>query len=497
MTGTTATSSPPHAARNVAQRVWYGLLTQAVDKVLPVLILLYLARVLEPAAFGVYAFIIAYLAFFQIISDYSIDTVLVRMMSQQPDDRDELLRAGLALKLMMSLVSAVVAVAFVGPASGDQTPPVLMAVAALNLPTALGGAYRAWQRSRLEIGTLFLQAALRATLLAGGVVVAVWSGAGLVAIFASMSVANLLTFLIIAASMRGRVRPGLSFDPARWRAIAAGVWPLMVNAFAMTLSLRAGQILLMSMRGPVDVGLLGAASRVTEAFTLLPEALMISVYPMMADLHSRESPALLRTAARSSRYLVAITGLPVVACAVAGRGIMSLLFGSEFVEAGPILSLLAFMALLSATGTVILNVLVATHGERVLSRNTLAFAAVNLVLSVLLIRSHGAIGAAAAMLATSAASQLSLAVIPSTRQYVRAALVPALRAFAAVAIAVIAGKLSGLSATPLLVLSILVYVAAAAVLGVFGADEWRLLKAVRSGPKVASVPAAEQRGDVQ
>src|SRR5438128_2626447 len=131
-----------HAAHHVARRAWYGLLTQAVDKVLPVLILLYLARALDPAAFGIYSFVVAYLAFFQIVSDYSIDTVLVRTMSQDPAERDALLQAGLALKLTMAMISVVLSVAFVGIALNHQTPPGLMLVAALNLPTALGGAYR-------------------------------------------------------------------------------------------------------------------------------------------------------------------------------------------------------------------------------------------------------------------------------------------------------------------------------------------------------------------
>src|SRR3569832_1095547 len=55
--GSRGERDPLHAPHHVARRAWYGLLTQAVDKVLPVLILLYLARVLEPAAFGVYSFI--------------------------------------------------------------------------------------------------------------------------------------------------------------------------------------------------------------------------------------------------------------------------------------------------------------------------------------------------------------------------------------------------------------------------------------------------------
>src|SRR5205085_1042540 len=86
---------------------------------------------------------------------------LVRTMSQDPAERDALLQAGLALKLTMAMISVVLSVAFVGIASNHQTPPGLMLVAALNLPTALGGAYRAWQRSRLEIGELFARAGRR------------------------------------------------------------------------------------------------------------------------------------------------------------------------------------------------------------------------------------------------------------------------------------------------------------------------------------------------
>ncbi len=473
-----------HAPHDVARRAWYGLLTQAVDKVLPVLILLYLARVLEPAAFGVYSFVIAYLAFFQIVSDYSIDTVLVRTMSQDPDERDALLHAGLGLKLTMALISVVVSVAFVGVASAHQTPPLLMAVAALNLPTALGGAYRAWHRARLEIHALFYQAALRAVLLAAGVYVAVTHGSGLVAIFAAMSAANLVTFLIIAVALRSRVSPAIRFDLVRWRRLAGGVVPLMVNAFAMTVSLRIGQILLMSLRGPVDVGQLGAASRVTEAFTLLPEALMLSIYPLMAGLHERDSTALLKTAERSTRYLVAATGIPVVLCAVDGADIMRVLFGPAFAEAGVILSLLAFTALFSATGTVILNILVATHTEKALSRNTLVFAGVNVAASYAAIQAYGAVGAAAVALAISAASQVSLAMLPSTRLYVRASLKAAVRPFAAVAIAIVVARVIGLEGWASAGATLAVYLAAVAALGILGREEWRLVQSLVAGRRV-------------
>ena len=294
-----------------------------------------------------------------------------------------------------------------------------------------------------------------------------------------MSIANLLTFLVVGFVLRHRVAPVIRFDLVRWRQLAGGVVPLMINAFAMTLSLRIGQILLMSMRGPVDVGLLGAASRITEAFTLLPEALMLSVYPLMAGLHARDSSALLTTAERSTRYLVVATGVPVVLCAVQGADIMRLLFGPAFAEAGVILSLLSLTALLSATGTVILNLLVATHSEKALSRNTMAFAAVGAVASYFAIGVWGAVGAAVATLITSAASQISLAFLPSTRRYVRTSLRAALRPLLAVAVAIAVVRLSALTGWAATVTTLAVYGGGVAALRVFGEAEWRLLRSLR------------------
>jgi O-antigen/teichoic acid export membrane protein len=130
---------------------------------------------------------------------------------------------------------------------------------------------------------------------------------------------------------------------------------------------------------------------------------------------------------------------------------------------------------------VILNLLVATHSEKALSRNTLVFAAVGTAASWMAISAYGAVGAAAATLATSLASQISLAMLPSTRRYVRAALGSALRPLVAVALAIGAGHLGGGAGWAAAALSLGVYVAAVAALGVFGRAEWRLLQSMRAG----------------
>ncbi|MFP6610335.1 MAG: flippase [Deltaproteobacteria bacterium] len=418
----------------MARGAGWGILAQAVDKILPVAILLYLARTLGAEDFGTYSFVLAYLAFFQIAAEYSIDTVLVRSMSQRgPEGRSQVFQAGLGLKLVTATLAALAACALAGPVSGGRVPLGLMVLASLSLVSGMGAAYRSLFRATMEISWVFAIALVRAVMLASAVVAVIRIAPGLNALFGAMAAANMLAFIVIAIAAFPRLRPTFGFDRELWAELLRGALPLAGNAFALTVSLRAGQVMLMSMRGPVEVGLMGAASRVTEAFTFLPEALMISVYPLMAGLVGQDPVRLRATAVRSSRYLVAAIGVPVVACAVAGPEIMGLLYGQGFEPAGRALSVLSAMALLSATGTVVLNLLVVLHKEQVLYRNTMVFALANVALCAVMIPRFGYEGAAVAMVLTSAASQLSLALLPATREHV----LPCLRSAAGAVLAVV------------------------------------------------------------
>jgi O-antigen/teichoic acid export membrane protein len=472
-------AGPGPDLKHVARGAWYGLWAQAVDKLLPVVLILYLARSLSADLFGVYAFLTAYLAFFQVLSEYSVDTVLVRKLSEAHVDKIRVLRAGQTLKFVTGIVSAIVATVLAGPISAGKVPFDTALCAALTLPTALGGAYRAYFRSTLEIREVFVINLGRGVLLAAAVIAVGLAGGEIRGVFAAMAVANLASFVAVAWMLRHRVPPGLFYvDTPMWRELLRGVFPLFVNALALTLSMRIGQVLLMSMRGPVEVGLLGAASRVSEALSVLHEALMLTVYPLMAGLHARQSAALMRTAERTTRYLVSVTGIAVILCAVDSAEVMSILFGASFAPAGRLLAVLTFTALLGAAGSVIVSLLIAVHRETVLYRNTVAFAVANVVASVVLIRSHGELGAAAAFLACSAASQVALALLPSTAPYVRPLLLSAARTMAAVLVGVFAARWSGLDPLAATALALAVYGVGLVLTGVMNRDEVRFVRSV-------------------
>ena len=174
----------------VARGATFGLAAQFVDKLLPILIFLYLARALGAEAFGQYSFLIAYLALFQIVPEHSIDTVLVRTLTQNPDDKARVFRATLSLRVAMALTGAVIMTAFVAPVSGGRTDALLAAAAASGLLTAMGGAYRSYFRAELDIRAVLYIASLRAVLLALGVVIAMAVAPGVLSVFISVAVAT-------------------------------------------------------------------------------------------------------------------------------------------------------------------------------------------------------------------------------------------------------------------------------------------------------------------
>ncbi len=459
---------------SVTRNAWYGILTQAVDKFFPVLIVLYLARTLDAEQFGLYSFLIAYLAFFQIVAEQSLDTVLIRMASQQPERRVSLFQAALGLRLLIALIAAATAILLVGPASGGTAPVGLTVVASIGLVTAMGGAYRAFFRAALSIRAVLVIAAVRSIVLAAAIVAAMSLWPSLMAVFGATAAANLVTVVGVAWVVRREVSPALQLDREAWRELLSGMWPIAGNALAVTVSLRAGQVILMSLRGPVEVGLLAAASRVVEAFSVLPEALMIAIYPLMASLHGSDGDRLLATAQRSTRYLVAIVGLPVIVCVAAGSEVMTLLFGRSFAGAGIALALLSGMALLSATGTVLRNLLIAIHQERILYIDTVIFALINVGLCFPLINKYGYAGAAVATVVTSLTAQLALVFVPAARKAVRACLAGARKPVAAMS-AGLACTMLPLPVDARVLVAVGVYLGATLIVGALRSRDLRAL----------------------
>jgi O-antigen/teichoic acid export membrane protein len=195
----------------------------------------------------------------------------------------------------------------------------------------------------------------------------------------------------------------------RWAPEAMGEG-LQMLAFGILGSLyaRADSLLLLSLRGSVEAGFYSLAYRFYEAGLLLSNALAVALLPRLAR---EESPA-----HRARRLLGAYLALPLgmaIGMALLAEPLIRLPFGLRYLPAVPMLRWLGLSwipAFLSSLGATVW--ISAGRSERLLIVFAMG-AALNLSWNLILIPRWGGVGAAIAMLVSTAA--MALAFLPSLR----------------------------------------------------------------------------------
>ncbi len=142
---------------------------------------------------------------------------------------------------------------------------------------------------------------------------------------------------------------------------------------------------------------------------------MLALLPVLSAGNPEDRAAQRQLAAQLVRVLV-LASLPVVlVVAIGAPALLGLLFGPAYVTGSPALRLLAWLAPLAASGTVLTNLLIARGRERLLLAIGALGSALTVGLSFAAVPLLGFVGAAAATLLASVLAQATLLVVPSVR----------------------------------------------------------------------------------
>ncbi len=473
----------PLDVRRTARATGFALLATALEKGGAMVLLLLIARTLGTEDFGRYAALMALLAFVQLGAELGQEPVLVRLLSQRPEgERAQLIDGALALRLGCTTLGAGLLVA-AGPRllPGVGDAPVVLAGAGIVAGSALG--LRAVFRAEHRLERLCIVALANVATFAVALAAARALRVGLSGAVAAWTLGQLAASVAALALARRRtsIRP-------RWRrpvaaALARSGWALALNGILLTITLRVGQLVVLRFTGAVESGYLAAGSRLAEAFALLPESLMLVLLPVLSAYDVGARAAQRELSVRVVRWLGVLALTVIVAVSLAAPVLVRALFGAAYVPATPALRISIWLALLSATGSVFTNLLIARGLERLLLAVNVLTSILTVGLSVAIVPVFGFVGAAGVSLAANVLSQVMLAAAPVTRGEIVACVRPLLRpALLALGLAVAGTWCPG---PPLVVAAIgtLLFVAASVLLGAVAGDDWALARRMlaRSG----------------
>ena len=370
--------------------------TSFLNKGIDIAFAMVMLRILGPEGQGKYGFAIFIVGYFEIVTNFGLDTLLTREVAKEPSQGNRYLSNTAILRLLILL--GVLPLLFIFLAvwrdlfalSGDTIAAILLLTLSLipsSISAALSSLFRAHEKMEYPAAITTVSTILKVTL----GLLALLLGFGFVGLAGVSLIVNLATMLILLyLVIKIFFRPQLEFNPPFSKEMLGLSYPLMINHLLATLFFRVDVTLLQPMKGDTVVGWYTAAYKFIDGVNIIPSAFTIAIFPIISRFAQDARESLIKA------YTLAIKALLIVSLPLAllvtfySRGLILILGGSEYLPHSAIaLRLLIWYAPVGFINSVTQYLLIAINQQRFLTRAFLIGLAFNIVANLIFIPSYG------------------------------------------------------------------------------------------------------------
>ncbi len=385
--------------KSLGSRIFRNTLTliggQGLNLIVSAAATVLLARYLGSERLGEFGAIYAYLTLYGWLATFGLDPILAREVSKSREHGGSILLTGVCISSCFALAAICSALLFAPYLGYGGHLRFLLWFAAIDIlllsPLRLPGIIfqvdlRQWYgvgigliRQSVWLAVLAFLAFLKVSLF--------WIIAG-----RSLCAVLEVTLILLATYHRGFLNRPWKFRSEDVKKYLSYGFPIAISTLAIGVYHRIDQVMLHKMAGDEILGGYGAAVRLTEFLSVLPVALMGSLFPILSQL-AKDDDRFQHYLKLSFRALMAVVfGACALISPLAGW-IVHLLYGAKYVAAGPLLGVLIWSEVPEFFGVVISNGLVAKNLQNYLPLSTAVGAIANVVLNLFLIPHWGALGA--------------------------------------------------------------------------------------------------------
>ena len=359
-----------------------------------------LARFLGVAYYGKYTFAIAYLAFFNMLSVFGIDTVLIREISRDNLSASRLLGCGMIIKGFFSALSLLLAVVIVFllklPHDTSKVICILSLSIAFNVFQTPKVIFEVYLKSQYIVLIDFINKLITLSL----VYIATLYDFSLIGVVYIILLSQFMGLIVLTMVSRKFIDPVFVWDLKTIKYLLKESWPIALMAVFIVIYFRVDTIMLSFIKGDEAVGYYNGAYIIMTSLLLLPDAYVRSVFPVMSDFFKTKPHHIAKTFSRSFKYLGTVA-LPIVCVgAILSEDIILFIFGNSFHH-----SVRAFQILIFAAGIIFISNLVsmtltAMNKQKVNMWLALVNVISNIILNLMLIPRWSYIGASIATVIT-------------------------------------------------------------------------------------------------
>jgi O-antigen/teichoic acid export membrane protein len=303
----------------------------------------YVARYLGPERFGLLSYAVSFVGLFTAFATLGLDSIVVRNLVQNTEDRDRLLGTAFILKLMGGiLLFGAVAFAVRFTSSDSYTRLLILIIAGgvifeplkvidfyfqsqvLGRFSSAAGICALCASSFVRIALVFFQASL------------VWFVAA-----QAFSTGILALMLLFFYFKHGRSVFKWHFDWGVAKELLTDSWPLIFSGLALMVQARIDQVMLKEMIDVKEVGYYSIALKLIEIFGFIPVVLNQSLLPTI--INSKKISELLYQVRLQHYYKLSFLIFLLIAAPIFifSEKIVIFFFGEAYRSSGVLLSLMA------------------------------------------------------------------------------------------------------------------------------------------------------------
>lgn len=175
-------------------------------------------------------------------------------------------------------------------------------------------------------------------------------------------------------------------------------WPIMITEFFIFVYMKVDQFMIESLSTDKELGLYGAALRLSETWYFIAIAVNTSFYPRIAELWSVNKEKFYVQYQELINVLTYISIALAICVSIFSNQLIDLLYGADYQHAGIILSVHIWAGVFVFTGVGTNNLMIIKHLQKFVLIKTIICACINVYLNYLLIPDFGALGASVATL---------------------------------------------------------------------------------------------------
>ena len=385
--------------QTVAKNTFWMAAGQIGSRLFRAAIVIYAARVLGAADYGVFSYVVGLAGFFTVLADIGVNATLTREISQKPNRTPYYFATSFWIKVTLIIISALVIIFAAPLLTNIEAAKVLIPFVALltafdALREFMAGYFRG--KEKMELDALLIITTNVAITIAGFAILA----------FSTTAKALTIAYIISAGAgailgiyiLRDKFIQVFKYFRANLlKPILKAALPISLLGILGVFMLNIDIVMLGFYKGAEEVGFYAASQKIVNLLYVLPSILAASTFPTISRFISKKDGEKTKELMEKSVTTSLLVALPLAVGGVILSGqIIKFIYGAAYAPATSAFILLILTPLLVFPGMFIGNYIFAHNKQKQIAPRVVAGAVGNVVLNILLIPPLGIAGCALA-----------------------------------------------------------------------------------------------------